>query len=1351
MRNRLLYTILGTAVLSIFILLTVSGGGAAQTDPPATGDWTVSDTTVVSDQTVDLHGDLTITSTGSLTLTNVKLRIFLASNGEYGIEVQAGGSLVIEDSDNLASTTADASVIDAQPNTRSYFFIVRSGTSLRISNSFIYRCGYIGTTGNTQKGLFVGTDDATIEGTTLDDCNQGLILDHAIITVTESTVSNSTYHGIDAIDSDLTLTRVTMADNGYEGANIVRGDALLDGCWVGGNRNGLKIRTGANVTINNTIVKGNNDGLQIQIDGNVIIRGSTFRGQGQYGIHAENRGTLVISDSQLYGATRTALYVFNDITVTSTGNLYRSNIYGARLKMSCTMTSTGDTYSANTNSGIYLESTSDLVIVDGTVRGNSVGVKAEDASTVLAWSTTVEECSFEGYKITDSDLVVQDGEMLNCTGGGIVAPAPSTARWVVNPSNSSRILDSDLHLTRNLIISGDTVIHDSIIVFPDYSYPSYVGVGVDKGQQDWQNVTFRPATSSGAITFTIVAFATGIAWHVTFQGLSSNDNYPGDSPTVDAPFEFHECTFRDSTFGIMVYDSEVVFDRCTFTANDNGASVNGSEVRFENCTFTSNTVTDVTSTNGGHAVLVNSTFTPSMVVPSGPGDTWSAWWTVHVKVKFPTGSAAPGALVVVRDSMGSTIFSGNANVDGFIANIMILEHVTTGTVRDARSPHTFNATLGVSANEGTTDVTGHGLVTIEIADGSPPSISITSHTDGDHITTPVLTLQGTAVDAGSSIYRVEARIATQAWQTCSGTDAWEWVTSLPGDGTYPISVRARDIALNEMTIYINLTLDTLAPTIDVSVPPSPSNNSLVGTESVTIVGWVDASDVVVTSGAVTADMEGTAFTLNLTLASGLNKVIIRAEDPAGNVAILEWWLQADLDAPTLNILSPLNNSRHNTTTITLTGTTDPFVDVYYKVNQLSTVWSMLTVSGSGGFSKDLTDLQQGANTLEVMVRDAASNEFIVIIELYVDTVPPRLEGTSPNDNANVNYPTLTVTGWYNEPLSSLMIGDNTAVLDGGNFTVVLDLVNGLNQFTVVAKDEMDNVAISTFRIFLDRVPPGLDIPGFTFDPDTGNYKAFSTNQKRYLLFGNTELGALVYVDRWEQIVDSLGRFTASLDLEEGVNLLPVLVRDKAGNEYHTNVTLVLDTYSPQLTVSSPKHMSTVEHDFVWVTGTVTEGDTVTVGEVEMVSDDGTFSLKVALDQAVNRIVVVAVDDAGNEVSVERVVFQGKDTSGLTGNPTLDQNCNSILVLMVIVLIALGILLSFAWKEENQVDRREKALESLMEEDHIELDKPHLEPSSGYLQYDPTSPTGRKNEFEEKEDEEFISMDSFRREMENREP
>ena len=866
----------------------------------------------------------------------------------------------------------------------------------------------------------------------------------------------------------------------------------------------------------------------------------------------------------------------------------------------------------------------------------------------------------------------------------------------------------------------------------------------DGGVQSWQDVTFRPEQAGDAFLFRVDAPASGTARSLTIQGLVD------EWPVVDALFEFYMCTFRDNDYGLVIANDQVVLDGCTFTNNGMGADVAGVEVRFENCTF-SNTATDVRARDdGGHAVMVNCSFDEAKMVVSSAQDSWSAWWIVHVKVRFPMGGVAAGATVTIEDSKGTTVYSGSADGNGLIGNILLMEHLTAGVTRDARTPHTFNATLGAAGNEAPVNVTGHMIVTLEIADGAPPELTITSHYNGEYIWTSLLTLRGTAHDAGSSVYKVEARIATQAWKPCTGTDTWEWTTTLPGDGTYPISVRALDIALNTMVVFINLTLDTLPPEVEVSVPPSPANNSLVGSASVTITGWVDASDVVVTAMGVTADMADTAFTLNLTLVDGMNKIAIRAEDPAGNVAVLEWWLQADLDAPTLTIFSPVDGSQHNTTTVTLTGATEPFIDVYYRVVQLSTVWSKLTVSGSGGFSQEVTGLQQGGNSLEVMVRDPAGNEVMTTINITVDTLPPRLLSTVPIDGANVNHPSLVVTGQYSEPLSSLMVGDAVATVVGANFTVSLDLAEDLNQFTVVAKDALDNVALSTLRYYLDVTPPGIDIPGFTFDQGTGDYQPFDTYQKVYLLIGTTELGSTLYVDRWEEPVDSLGRFTATLDLEEGVNVYEILVRDKAGNEYFTNVTLVLDTYAPQLTVKTPEHMSTTHKDYVWVEGTVTTGDTVAVGEVEMVSQDGTFRLKVGLEQAVNRIVVVASDKAGNQVAVERLVFQDEDTEGLTGYPVLDNNCTAWMVIAIIVVLAIAVMLSIAWRGEDVLDRKEKALESVMEEDHIELDKPHLEPTSGYLQYDPTSATGRSPEFQEKDDEEFISMDSFRREMEQRE-
>ncbi len=1343
MRERTILALAGAVSMSALVLLILAGGALGQTDPPSTGDWVVADTTVVSDQTVDLHGNLLVTSTGMLTLESVNLRIHLSSDGEHGIEVQTGGTLHITDGDDDPDTTGDASVVTAVPNTRSYFWINNGGCTLRVFNSQITRCGYVPSVGPTRLGVYIATGDATIVGTSIDDNLHGIVLDHATITVTDSSITNCTYHGVNAQDSILTFTGCTMADNGYEGARIVRGDATMTDCVIVNNRNGLVARTGANVTLADSLVRGNTDGILGQIDAHLVVDNCTVRAQTQYGIHMEDRGTLEVIGTVVMGSSRTGLYAYNRITVTSSGSTYRNNVYGAQFNTQCTIRSTDDTYTRNTNSGVYLEDTADLVIMGGLVTDNSAGVKAEGGSSIVSWDTTVSDCDFEGYLLTNADLELHDGAIVNCTGGGIVPDPDSTSEWTVHPGNSSTLQDADVTITENFWVHGDLTLRGSNVhLRVQQGVTVDDGFVCDGGAQDWQNASFRPDQPGDDCVLRIEGTATGAAWFLTIQGLT------GGWPVVQTAFEFHRCTFRDSEYGLVVGSEGVVLDRCTFIDNGMGADVAGVEVRFENCTFQSTGPTDVRARDeGGHAVMVNSTFDPAKVVLATAEDRWSAWWVVHVHAEFPSGYAAPGAVVEIRDSGDNLVFSGTTNGVGDIYGVLVLEHTTDSSGKDARTPHNFSATLGSSHVDGPVDVTGHMRVNLVLADPDPPVLNVTSHSDGDHVRTRTLVLQGTATDEGSSVYRVEASVATQSWELATGTDAWEWSHTFSADGTYPLRVRARDYALSEVVVYLNITVDTEPPDIELQVPPTPGNNSVVGSAEVTLKGWVDKAETVVTAMNVTADMVGTEFYLNLTLVDGLNVITIRAVDKAGNSASLVWHLQADLDAPPLTVFRPVDGSLHNTTSVLVEGQTSPFIQVFYRVLEDDTSWSMVPdVSATGVFSFTARDLVQGTNHLEVMVMDSAENRAVVAIVITVDTVPASLDSAIPSDGSYTRFPWLNLTGAFNEPVASMNIGTHQADIDGANFSIDVPLLDGSNYVTMAVTDLAGNTAIINLRYFLDTILPTLSVQGLRWNETAEAFDPVNTNRKFYQLIGTTETGAKVFIDAWEYDVDENGGFVADLELENGTNTLEVLVRDLAGNELLTTVTLVLDIVFPELTVDRPVDRHTTKKDFVWVEGTITPGDRVTIGSQTMVSSNGTFRMKVRLDEAVNRIVIVGSDLAGNEVSIERLVFVSDATEGLTGNPFLDDNCTSLLVLLFIATVVLGVIIGFAWRGEDVVDRREKALEAVMEEDAINLDKPHLEPSSGFLQYDPTSPTGRKPEFEEREDEEFVSMAEFRRQM-----
>ena len=1349
MHDRYIFTLVATAILSLVLMLLLAGGSAGQTDPPASGDWIVADTTTVSDQTVDLHGDLTVTSTGSLTLENVTLRFHVNSDGQYGLEVQTGGSLTVRDGDGQAATTGDASSIEVVPASRAIFAQVWSGTTLRISNSFITQCGYAPSAGIELKGLYIESDDAIISGTSIDGNLYGLILRGATISVIDSFITNSTYHGVDAQDSDVTLVNCTLADNGYEGARFMRGYAVVDGCNVLNNRNGMMIRTGCNATINNTTVEGNFDGIYIEHDPVVEVVGCTIRGQTQDGISASYGVDLTIRDSLMAGSTRNGLKALNDVTVTSSGNTFRNNVYGARLNIDCQMTSTGDIFTGNTNSGVFLESTSDLKIVDGHLYGNVAGLKAVEASTVLAWATRMEDNTFEGYKLTDSDLELHDGTIMNCSAGGIVLAGFSDTSWTVHDGNSSLLSGCDVTLNGDVIIHGDLVLSGTVMTFVTASLVSHSFI-CDGGEQDWQNSSIQTSDFSQGIAFSLEGTATGKAWYF---GIRSSGKVFSGQPSyarVDVPFEFHRSTFRDGDHGLEIRSEDVIVDRCSFIDNLVGVHVQGVTVRFENCTFTSSTNWHVRVEQGGDGVLVNSTYDPAKIELEGSGDQWSAWWTVHIKVSFPTGHPVAGADLEVRDEGNNIVFLGTTGASGNNFDALIKEQVTTQAGKEDRTPHLFRATFGTSWAAGYVNVTKHLWVSLELTDPYPPMLEITSHSDSDHINDPVLILEGTASDPGSSLFKVEARIATQAWQAVTGLENWSWTTTLPGDGTYPMSVRAVDYALNEYIINFSLTLDTEVPEIDIQEPPTPANNSLVGSASVSIVGYTDSPDVWVSANGVNATMDGTLFTINLTLSDGLNVITIRAVDPAGNEASLDWLLTADLEAPPLNVVLPVDGTMLNVTTVTLTGTTSPFQDVYFRVPELSNVWSLLSVSGIGYFSQEITGLKQGTNTVQVMVSGTGGSSVNVSRVVFVDTIAPELLITVPDNGDSVRFDILNLSGNYTEVISRLTVESTEALIDGANFSIDIELFEGVNNIRLVATDLVGNVGAVTVRFYLDITPPGLDLPGYLWNEDEDTFDPKYTNMRTFVLIGSTELGARILIDGWEYDADELGRFSADLILEEGENILEIHITDRAGNVFTTDLTIILDTYAPQLEVKTPKDRSRTSNDYVWVSGTITPGDRITIGEHTSISENGTFRVKVSLDDALNLLVITASDEAGNQVSAERLVFLVEDTQGITGYAFLDENCQSLLLVMVIVIISLGVILAFAWREEDTLDRREKQLENVMEDEHIELDKPHLEPTTGYLQYDPTSPTGRKPEFEESQDEDYISMADFQREMERRE-
>jgi hypothetical protein len=310
---------------------------------------------------------------------------------------------------------------------------------------------------------------------------------------------------------------------------------------------------------------------------------------------------------------------------------------------------------------------------------------------------------------------------------------------------------------------------------------------------------------------------------------------------------------------------------------------------------------------------------------------------------FGAGSYSPEVLVSVP-ALG-TLSNRTSTVNGAISPITI-----SATDPDGSSltfSHTglpFGLTLNQSTGviTGTPTTTGTYNVTIFVTDGlatasaafvwtvqtassdtTAPTLAITSHTNGQSVTTSSITLSGTATDSGaggSGITSVTVNGTAATGGTASGNNTANWSRSVSlVSGANVLTVVATDGAGNSRTssITVNRTsTDTTAPTLSIT---SHTSGQVVTTSSITLRGTATDSgrggsgitSVTVNGSAATGGTVSGSNTANwsrtLTLTGGSNTINVVATDGAGNARTLT--ITIVYTAPlsltlTSNLLSP---------------------------------------------------------------------------------------------------------------------------------------------------------------------------------------------------------------------------------------------------------------------------------------------------------------------------------------------------------------------------------------------------------------------------------------------------------------
>jgi hypothetical protein len=292
---------------------------------------------------------------------------------------------------------------------------------------------------------------------------------------------------------------------------------------------------------------------------------------------------------------------------------------------------------------------------------------------------------------------------------------------------------------------------------------------------------------------------------------------------------------------------------------------------------------------------------------------------------------------------------------------------------------------------------------------------------------------------------------------------------LLAEGPNMLYVRSLDAAGNENVTMWLLVRDTRAPLVSVAglVGPGPfSLNASAPAFNITTdeVAFIEAS---ITPGAAATSTTGQQLLFSPALSEGLFQLRIRAEDGVGNARVWNFSLRIDITAPSFTLDAITEAGFVNGTPWRLSVGAEAGAQV-----TVGGVAATPTAPGSAAFTASI-DLNPGANTVVVVVVDAAGNRATRTINLTLDQTPPVVAITSPAASLTTPDAQLTVQGTTEQGARVTVSGRDAPVDASGHFIAVVNLGFGTNNIVVVATDRAGNSATASRQVTRSTGSHGL--------------------------------------------------------------------------------------------------------------------------------------------------------------------------------------------------------------------------------------------------------------------------------------
>ncbi len=348
-----------------------------------------------------------------------------------------------------------------------------------------------------------------------------------------------------------------------------------------------------------------------------------------------------------------------------------------------------------------------------------------------------------------------------------------------------------------------------------------------------------------------------------------------------------------------------------------------------------------------------------------------------------------------------------------------------------------------------------GVVDLAVTIGAPA--------DGSFVNTPVTRVTGQVAGAGPGL--VVSVNGTNATVAAGGTFQADVALA---EGGNPVEVLASDDASGFGSAEAEITLDTQAPDITLARPaPAEVFNAPTAHVAGQVTDREESGVAGVTVNGVAVPVVDESFETDLTLAAGVNTIVVHAVDNAGNARDATTTVTLST-LPAVAIAAPADLSTIAATTVDVTGTVSDPAAVVAVNGQAATV-------AGGAFTARDVPLIEGGNVLTVTATTADGRVGTRTVNVVRDLQPPHLSIDAPLAGATVFEPVVTVSGLVNDIVAGTVNASEATVTVNGRPAAVsnrsfvatgVPLAPGDNTLTVVARDAAGNQAQAAVNVRL---------------------------------------------------------------------------------------------------------------------------------------------------------------------------------------------------------------------------------------------------------------------------------------------